>query len=223
MALKRVFDALAALLGLLVLLLPMLVVGLIVKLSSRGPILYRQNRVGRQGRLFRVSKFRTMFVGSDRFGSVTTAVDDRITPIGRILRRTKLDEFPQLWNVLLGHMSFVGPRPDVPGYADQLQGDDRRVLELRPGITGPATLLFRHEEELLALARNPKAFNDAVIFPEKVRLNLAYLDHWSFWRDLGYIVATVAPFLTRAAGIDRRLGLDYEAFNERLTALAKDY
>ncbi len=223
MVLKRVFDAMAALVGLLALLLPMLVVGLVVKLSSRGPILYRQSRVGRGGRLFRVSKFRTMFVGSDRFGSVTTAVDDRITPIGRILRRTKLDEFPQLWNVLLGHMSLVGPRPDVPGYADQLQGDDRRVLELRPGITGPATLLFRREEELLALARDPQAFNDAVIFPEKVRLNLAYLDRWSFLRDLGYIVATVAPSLTRATGIDQRLGLDYAEHEARLRARALDH
>ena len=184
---------------------------------------YGVGRLGWHGRLFNVTKFRTMQVGSDRFGSVTVASDKRITPIGKILRRTKLDEFPQLWNVLLGHMSFVGPRPDVPGYADQLQGEDRRVLELRPGITGPATLLFRNEEELLALAEDPTRFNDEVVFPEKVRLNLAYLDTWSFWKDIGYILATVAPPLTRLTGLDRHLGLDYEAFTERMTALAREW
>lgn len=220
---KRAVDVLAAGAGLILLLAPMVVVAVLVKLSSQGPVLYRQDRVGRRGRLFKVSKFRTMVVGADRLGSVTTATDNRVTPIGRFLRRTKLDEFPQLWNVLVGHMSLVGPRPDVPGYADQLQGENRRVLELRPGITGPATLLFRNEEEMLALAADPKRFNDEVVFPEKVRLNLAYLEGWSFWRDMGYILATVAPFATRRLGIDRRLGLDYAAHEARMRALATKY
>jgi len=164
-----------------------------------------------------------MRVGADAGGSVTTAADSRVTPIGRFLRRWKLDELPQLWNVLTGSMSFVGPRPDVPGYADRLQGEDRRILELRPGITGPATLLFRDEERLLALAKNPQAFNDAVVFPEKVRINRKYMETASFWRDIGYILATVAPGLVKRAGWDRRLGLNYGEFSARMEREAERF
>jgi lipopolysaccharide/colanic/teichoic acid biosynthesis glycosyltransferase len=117
--------------------------------------------------------------------------------VGKFLRRFKLDELPQLWNVFMGKMSFVGPRPDVPGYADKLEEEARKILELRPGITGPATLYFRNEEELLAKAENPKEFNDRVIWPKKVQLNLCYYYHWSFWRDIGYIIVTVFPALDR--------------------------
>ena len=130
-------------------------------------------------------------------GSVTTSADARITPIGRLFRNYKLDESPQLWNVLVGKMSFVGPRPDVPGYADKLEGEARQVLELRPGITGPATLYFRYEEDLLAQVSDPKQFNDTVIWPKKIRLNLEYLENWSFWKDVGYILITVVPSLNR--------------------------
>jgi len=172
---KRTFDFFASLAGLVLLSPVMLAVAVAVRLTSPGPVLYIQTRVGRHGQLFRCAKFRTMRVGADVHGSVTTAADARVTRVGRFLRRWKLDELPQLWNVLAGTMSFVGPRPDVPGYADRLKGNDRRVLELRPGITGPATLLFRDEERLLALAKDPKAFNDAVIYPEKIRINLEYL------------------------------------------------
>jgi lipopolysaccharide/colanic/teichoic acid biosynthesis glycosyltransferase len=138
-----------------------------------------------------------MQMDSEKYGSITTAADNRITPVGRFLRRFKLDELPQLWNVLIGNMSFVGPRPDVPGYADKLQGDARKILELRPGITGPATLYFRNEEDLLASASNPKEYSDTVIWPKKVELNLAYLEHWGFWKDLGYLLITIFPSLNR--------------------------
>jgi lipopolysaccharide/colanic/teichoic acid biosynthesis glycosyltransferase len=123
--------------------------------------------------------------------SVSVKGESRITPLGAKLRKYKLDELPELWNVLKGEMSFVGPRPDVPGYADQLQGDDRKVLKLRPGITGPATLKYRNEEELLATVDNPQEYNDTVIFPDKVRINRYYQNHYSFWMDIKIILATV--------------------------------
>ena len=220
---KRLFDFTAALLGLVVLSPLMLAVAVLVRATSPGPALFIQERVGRHGRLFRCAKFRTMGAGAQAQGTVTTATDVRVTPLGRWLRRWKLDELPQLWNVLAGRMSFVGPRPDVPGYADRLQGQDRRILELRPGITGPATLLFREEERLLALARDPQAFNDAVVYPEKVRLNRDYLESGNFGRDLGYVVATVWPRLTRRMGWDLRLGLRYGEFSARLEREAVRY
>lgn len=220
---KRLFDFAAALAGLVVLSPLMLVLAVLVRATSPGPALFIQERVGRQGRIFRCAKFRTMGAGAQAQGTVTTAADARVTPLGRWLRRWKLDELPQLWNVLAGRMSFVGPRPDVPGYADRLQGDDRRILELRPGITGPATLLFRDEERLLALAKNPQTFNDAVVYPEKVRLNREYLETGNFWRDLGYVFATVWPGLTRRLGWDLRLGLRYGEFSARLEREAVRY
>jgi len=223
LSIKRAFDFVASFSGLVLLSPVMLAVAAAVRLSSPGPVLYVQNRVGRQGRLFRCAKFRTMRVGADAGGSVTTATDSRITPVGQFLRRWKLDELPQLWNVLTGRMSFVGPRPDVPGYADRLHGEDRRILDLRPGITGPATLLFREEERLLALAKDPKAFNDEVIFPEKVRINREYLETASFWRDIGYILATVAPGLVKRTGAERRLGLDGAEFSTRMEREAVRY
>lgn len=220
---KRVLDFLAALTGLLLLSPVLLAVAAAVRLTSPGPALFIQERVGRHGRRFRCVKFRTMAVGAHVQGSVTTAVDARVTPLGRFLRRWKLDELPQLWNVLTGRMSFVGPRPDVPGYADRLRGEDRRVLELRPGITGPATLLFRDEERLLALARDPRAFNDAVVYPEKTRINCAYLETRSILRDWGYVLATVLPGAARRTGLDRRMGLDYDEFTARMEREARRY
>ena len=220
---KRLFDFAAALAGLVVLSPLMLALAVLVRATSPGPALFIQERVGRQGRIFRCAKFRTMGAGAQAQGTVTTAADARVAALGRWLRRWKLDELPQLWNVLAGRMSFVGPRPDVPGYADRLQGDDRRILELRPGITGPATLLFRDEERLLALAKNPQAFNDAVVYPEKVRLNREYLEAGNFWRDLGYVFATVWPGLTRRLGWDLRLGLRYGEFSARLEREAVRY
>lgn len=220
---KRIFDLVAAATGLVLLMPLMLVLAGLIKATSPGPALFIQERVGRGGRLFKCMKFRTMATGSQSQGTITTAADARVTSLGRILRRLKLDELPQLWNVLTGRMSLVGPRPDVPGYADRLQGRARRILELRPGITGPATLLFREEETLLALARDPKAFNDAVIYPEKIRLNLVYLDTGSFSRDIGFILATLWPSGAAAWGWGRRLGLDFDEFFARMKMEAMRY
>ena len=220
---KRLFDLMIAFVGLVLLSPLLLVVAMLVYVMSPGPVFYIQDRVGRQGRLFRCAKFRTMRTGTDSQGSVTAAGDARITPLGRFLRRWKLDELPQLWHVLTGRMALVGPRPDVPGYADRLEGAARRILVLRPGITGPASLLFRDEERLLALARDPRQFNDEVLFPEKVRINLEYLAHASFWRDIGYLIATVVPGCARRLGLERRLGLDYPRFSARMEHEAMRY
>ena len=189
MTVKRVFDVLLSALGLLVC-WPLILAGwLVAMIDTRASGFFIQKRVGRHGKLFNVVKLRTMKnVGGT---SVTTAHDNRITPIGGILRRCKIDELPQLWNVLWGDMSFVGPRPDVPGFADELQGKDRAILELRPGITGPATLEYRDEEVILAAVDDPETYNREVIWPHKVRLNLEYMDDWSLFNDLNYIFRTL--------------------------------
>jgi len=205
---KRTFDILLAVAGLMIASIPALIISFLIKIDSPGPIFFLQMRVGRYGNLFQCIKFRTMFAESEKYGTVTTVGDSRISPIGRLLRKYKLDEIPQLWNVLIGNMSFVGPRPDVPGYMDRLEGDDRRILELYPGITGPATLKFRDEETLLARVPDPQRYNDEIIFLEKVRLNLEYLDSWSFRKDVGYILVTILPGLTKKIGLNRKLGLE---------------
>lgn len=191
MTLKWLFDRTASFVGLLLLWPVLLVVALLIRRKMPGgPVIFRQRRVGQYGRLFTMYKFRSMTV--DHVGSsVSVAGESRITPLGATLRRYKLDELPELWNVLKGDMSFVGPRPDVPGYADQLQGRDRDILRLKPGITGPASLKYRDEEELLAQVDNPVRYNDEVIYPDKIRLNLYYLDHYSFVRDIQMILCTV--------------------------------
>ena len=191
MALKYVFDRVAALLGLLLIWRLLIVVAILIKAKMPGgPALFRQTRIGRHGKPFTIYKFRTMTVGHGG-SSVSVAGESRITPLGAVLRRYKIDELPELWNVLIGDMSFVGPRPDVPGYADRLQGDDREMLELRPGITGPASLKYRNEEELLAAVDNPQEYNDTVIYPDKVRINRYYLHNYSFVKDIEMIVCTV--------------------------------
>lgn len=152
--------------------------------------MFCQRRVGKNGELFVMHKFRTMSEGNDGT-TVTVAGDNRITKLGAFLRRTKLDELPELWDVFVGKMSMVGPRPDVPGYADKLQGEDREILSLRPGITGPATLKYRDEETLLTQEENPHQYHDEVIYPDKVRLNRYYLRHYSFFLDLKIIFATL--------------------------------
>ena len=188
---KWMFDRFASLIGLLFLWPVLIVVAILIKVKMPGgPAFFTQKRVGRNGRLFTMHKFRSMTV-SHSGSSVSVAGESRITPLGAILRKYKLDELPELWDVLIGNMSFVGPRPDVPGYADQLKGDDRRLLELRPGITGPASLKYRDEEELLAKVDNPIEYNDTVIYPDKVRINLYYLDHYSFVKDIQMILCTI--------------------------------
>lgn len=200
MKLKYLFDKVVSLFGLLLLWPVLLVVAILIRVKMPGgPVMFTQQRVGRHGKVFRIYKFRTMTTDHDG-SSVSVRGEARITPLGVHLRRWKLDELPELWNVLKGDMSFVGPRPDVPGYADQLQGDDRRMLELRPGITGPATLKYRNEEELLASVEDPIRYNDEVIFPDKVRLNLYYLDHYSFVKDLQMIICTVLGKKMKYAG-----------------------
>lgn len=188
---KFLFDRLVAFIGLLFLWPVLIVITVLVKKKMPGgPAIFTQLRVGRYGRLFTIYKFRTMTVDHDG-SSVSVAGESRITPLGAKLRKYKLDELPELWNVLKGDMSFVGPRPDIPGYADALEGDDREMLKLRPGITGPATLKYRNEEELLASVEDPQKYNDEVIFPDKVRINRYYLHHYSFWLDIKMILATV--------------------------------
>lgn len=191
MVLKYIFDRMAALLGLLLIWWLLIVVAVLIKVKMPGgPAIFKQTRIGRHGKPFTIFKFRTMTVGHGG-SSVSVAGESRITPLGAVLRKYKIDELPELWNVLVGDMSFVGPRPDVPGYADRLQGEDREVLELRPGITGPASLKYRNEEELLAAVDNPQEYNDTVIYPDKVRINRYYLHNYSFDKDIKMIVCTV--------------------------------
>lgn len=188
---KFLFDRVSPLFGLLFLSPVLLFVALLIRIKMPGgPIIFKQKRVGQYGRLFTMYKFRSMTV-SHSGSSVSVKGESRITPLGVKLRKYKLDELPELWNVLIGDMSFVGPRPDVPGYADKLEGDDRRMLLLKPGITGPASLKYRNEEELLAEQENPQKYNDEVLFPDKVRINIDYMDHWSFGKDVKIIVYTV--------------------------------
>ncbi len=190
-SLKFMFDRIASLFGLIIA-SPIIIITTILILIKMpgGPVLFRQKRVGKDGKVFTMVKFRTMTV--DHGGSsVSVAGESRITPLGKVLRKYKIDELPELWNVLICDMSFVGPRPDVPGYADKLKGADREILQLRPGITGPASLKYRNEEELLAKVDDPQKYNDEVIYPDKVRINLYYLHNYSFWMDIKMIFATV--------------------------------
>lgn len=191
MLFKSLFDRGASLFGLFFL-SPILVVAsvLIRTKMPGGPVIFKQKRVGQYGRLFTMYKFRSMTT-SHSGSSVSVKGESRITPLGAILRKYKLDELPELWNVLIGDMSLVGPRPDVPGYADRLEGENRRILLLKPGITGPASLKYRNEEELLAKQENPQKYNDEVLFPDKVRINIEYMDNWSFWKDIKIIIYTV--------------------------------
>lgn len=191
MWIKYIFDRVVSLVGLLLIWPLLLVLVLMIRRSMPGaPAIFKQQRVGKDGRLFTMYKFRTM-VPHHSGSSVSVAGEDRITPLGKTLRRYKLDELPELWNILIGEMSFVGPRPDVPGYADCLEGEDREILNLRPGITGPASLKYRDEEELLAKVEDPIAYNNEVIYPDKVRLNRYYYHHYSFVMDIRMIFATV--------------------------------
>ena len=205
MILKWIFDRVVAVIGLLFLWPVLLVVAILVKVKMPGgPAFFVQKRVGKGGKLFNCHKFRTMTVKHNG-STVSVAGDSRITPFGAKLRHYKIDELPELWDVLIGNMSFVGPRPDVPGYADKLTGDDRDVLKLRPGITGPATLKYRLEDEMISdyvakrqaegdkrpMQEIATEYNDKVIYPDKVRINCYYYRNYSFWKDIEMIFATV--------------------------------
>ena len=203
MILKYIFDRLVSLIGLLMLWPVFIIVAILIKVKMPGgPVLFVQKRVGRFGKLFKVHKFRSMTVrkDTDAVTGVAAAETARITPLGEKLRKYKLDELPELWDVLIGKMSFVGPRPDIPGYADQLQGEDREILKLRPGITGPASLKYRNEEDILASVDNPQQYNDEIIYPDKVRLNRYYLHHYSFIKDIQMIFCTVLGKKMKYAG-----------------------
>ena len=171
----------------------MLIIFIIHKIvMPGGSFIFKQERVGQFGRIFNIYKIRTMKTNDENNNNfVTTANDNRILPFGKWLRRTKFDEIVELINVLKGEMSLVGPRPDVKGYADKLEGEDRKILELRPGITGPASLKYINEEEILARVSNPQQYNDEVIFPDKVKINLDYYYNRSFWGDIRIILNTI--------------------------------
>ena len=223
---KYIFDRLVSFLGLLFLWPVLVIVAILVKVKMPGgPAFFVQNRVGKGGKLFKCHKFRTMIPvkysegsnakkGDKAWSTVSVAGDSRITPLGAKLRHYKLDELPGLWDVLIGNMSFVGPRPDVPGYADKLEGDDSDVLKLRPGITGPATLKYRLEDEMIAeyVAQKQQQgdprdaqdiaveYNDTVIYPDKVRLNCYYYRNYSFIKDIKMIFCTVLGKKMKYAG-----------------------
>lgn len=195
---KRGFDVLFAGVGLVLAAPFFLVIWLLIRAGEGGPGFYRQQRVGRHGRPFAIIKFRTMRVGADKAGpSITKAGDDRITSVGRWLRTTKLDELPQLWNVLCGDMSFVGPRPEVPKYVVLYTPEQRRVLELRPGITDEASVVFRDEEALLAAVADPEQYYVDYCIPKKIMLNLAYAERASLWQDVWVILRTIGAVWLR--------------------------
>ncbi len=214
MIFKFLFDRAVAFMGLLFLWPLLLIVAILIKIKMPGgPAFFVQKRVGKDGKLFSCHKFRTMTV-RHHGSTVSVAGDSRITPLGAKLRHYKLDELPGLWDVLIGNMSFVGPRPDVPGYADKLVGEDRDVLKLRPGITGPATLKYRLEDEMISeyVAQKKAAgddrpmqeiaveYNDNVIYPDKVRINCYYYRHYSFLKDIQMILCTVLGKKMKYAG-----------------------
>lgn len=188
---KRLFDIAMSCVGLLLTGWLILVAWLLATIDTRSNGFYFQRRVGRNGKLFSVTKIKTMRPDDADHTHVTTVNDPRITPVGKWLRASKIDELPQLFHVLIGDMSFVGPRPDVPGFADTLTGDDKVLLTVRPGITGPATLKYRDEERLLARQADPEGYNKNVIYPDKVNINKDYIRNWSLPADIACIWATV--------------------------------
>ena len=192
MVFKYIFDRIFAFLGLIILSPVIFVIFILHKIRMpRGRFVYKQVRVGKNAKLFKIYKIRTMADDSEADCTVTTADDSRITRFGHWLRETKVDTFLELINILIGDMSFVGPRPDVPGYADRLEGDDRVILKMRPGLTGPASIKYRHEDKILAQQNDPKRYNDEVIWPDKVKINKEYYENWSVWRDITILWKTV--------------------------------
>ncbi|MER1999961.1 MAG: sugar transferase [Lysinibacillus sp.] len=186
---KRVFDIVMALVGLLLTGVVIAIAFIVASFETKSNGMFVQKRVGMNGKIFNVYKIKTMknVAGT----TITTSSDKRITSSGKFFRKTKIDELPQLWNVLKGDMSFVGPRPDVPGYADKLEGPDRIILSVRPGITGPASIKYKNEEEILAKVDNPELYNIKVIYPDKVQINKEYIKQYSLIKDLKYIIKTI--------------------------------
>jgi len=186
---KRFFDIVLALFGIIIFIFPMVIFVILASISTKSFGIFSQKRVGKNAKLFTLYKIKSMRVNSVK-NHVTTANDVRITGFGKFLRNSKMDELPQLFNVLIGDMSFVGPRPDVEGYADKLEGDDRIILSVKPAITGPATIKFSNEETILSQQKNPLEYNDKVLWPEKVAINKEYVKNWSLLGDFNYLVKT---------------------------------
>ena len=189
--LKRTFDIVFSFSGIIATFPIIFLSWLVAAIETRSNGFFIQCRVGMNGKLFNIVKIKTMKEGVSIDTNITCSNDMRITNIGVFYRNTKIDELPQLWNVLIGQMSFVGPRPDVPGYADRLQGKDRIILSIRPGITGPAQLAYKNEEEFLANQNDPVKYNDEIIWPNKVRINREYIENYSFFKDFYYIWKTI--------------------------------
>jgi lipopolysaccharide/colanic/teichoic acid biosynthesis glycosyltransferase len=192
---KRFFDLFVSIIVIIVLSPLFILIALLIKLTSKGPIFFFQKRVGKSAKLFDIIKFRSMIEGN-YIDTISIAGDSRITRLGSILRKYKLDELPELWNVVLGDMSLVGPRPDVPGYADKLAGENRKILKLRPGITGPASIKYSDEEYILSKQENPVRYNNEVLYPDKVKINLDYYYNNNIWIDIKIIFATIFKIIS---------------------------
>ena len=188
---KRLFDIILSFVGIIILIPVFIIVSILIKIDSSGPVFFLQERVGLNGKIFKIIKFRSMKINQDASLTITIENDKRITKIGKYLRRYKIDEIPELINVFIGNMSFVGPRPDVPGYADLLEGENRNILKLRPGITSRASIKYANEEMILLNEEDPIAYNNNIIFPDKVKMNLNYYYNNNIWIDIKIIFATL--------------------------------
>lgn len=187
---KRIFDLFLAVPLFIFLSVPMFFLVLFASISTRSFGLFSQERIGRYGQVFRILKIRTMLKHYENKSPISVLNLNLITPFGMFLRKYNIDEWPQVLNVIKGEMSMVGPRPDVAGYADLLEGEDRMVLCVKPGITGPASIVFRNEDDILKKQKNPRYYNDSIIWPKKVELNKQYILNWSLWSDIKYLIKT---------------------------------
>ena len=192
---KRLFDIIFSFVGIVFLFPVFIIVSILIKIDSSGPVFFLQERVGLNGKFFKIIKFRSMKTNHNNSLTVTLENDKRITRIGKKIRKYKIDEIPELINVFIGDMSFVGPRPDVPGYADLLEGESRNILKLRPGITSRASIKYANEEMILLNEDDPIAYNNNIIFPDKVKLNLNYYYNNNIWIDIKIIFATLFAVL----------------------------
>lgn len=187
---KRLFDLFFAIIGMFIFVIPVFILVVIASFSTKSFGIFYQDRVGQHAKLFKIYKIKTMLPNKSK-NHITTINDKRITKFGKFLRKNKLDELPQIFNVLIGNMSFVGPRPDIQGYADKLKGDDRIILSVKPAITGPATIKFANEDALLAKFKDVLTYNKTVLWPQKVALNKEYIKNWSLIKDIGYLFKTL--------------------------------
>ena len=192
---KRLFDIIFSFFGIVFLFPVFIIVSILIKIDSSGPVFFLQERVGLNGKFFKIIKFRSMKTNHNNSLTVTLENDKRITRIGKKIRKYKIDEIPELINVFIGDMSLVGPRPDVPGYADLLKGENRNILKLRPGITSRASIKYANEEMILLNEDDPIAYNNNIIFPDKVKLNLNYYNNNNIWIDIKIIFATLFAVL----------------------------